>query len=718
MWPVAHRPLFEEDTTQSSWRFRLQAPPPGYALVAADANGTLTHITVFSASSITLRYRKFFRVDISSHVIDTICIVPSSDPGSDFHLSVKVDWRVTDPAAVVRHGITNGVVPVRAALDRLLRPMNHVYSLDDTRTFDHDLMTLQGEHDLPEGILASLTIRRLPARGELRHSNEAEIDHHYFELQRQNSDLSKILEKMRRLGESEAEHIADQSEILRTLLELGRLDVPAALPNLDRSFGSGADPGQPRSLTAECPARARVGDRIHLIVRIVRRPPETASTAVTVLRRFAVPPEGARVRLLVQAGDGLSPLEPLDHELLVPPDDDSDPAAFSFEAVRPGLQRIKVLAYVGGSFVGEVSAEVSAEVDAPRSPSVVRETRLNNLAAVPGEVTLQVRRAGDQYMFQLLSERTFYDPITESLAGEPAGAVERTLALLQAQAADLGAGPVAELRIREAGVNLWDQMVPRLIKDQFWEAHSDIGAFSIATDQDIVPWELLYPRAPGRDAGFLVEQFPVTRRVYGQRRVASIGLKPASFVIPPGSPPSAYKEIEGVNRLLRQNGGDGEVLTKTDRLHALINTGQIGLIHFACHNSFDASTGQALLSMADGDFEPLMLSSAANTGVLAGTAPLVFFNACRSAGVAYEYTQLMGWVRQFMKAGAGAFLGTLWQVPSEPACRFAEAFYDACLVEGEPLGQAVCSARRAIRDEGDPTWLAYTVYGNPATLVS
>jgi len=34
---------------------------------------------------------------------------------------------------------------------------------------------------------------------------------------------------------------------------------------------------------------------------------------------------------------------------------------------------------------------------------------------------------------------------------------------------------------------------------------------------------------------------------------------------------------------------------------------------------------------------------------------------------------------------------------------------------GSPLGTASLQARQAIAaDEGDPTWLAYTVYGNPA----
>jgi hypothetical protein len=46
---------------------------------------------------------------------------------------------------------------------------------------------------------------------------------------------------------------------------------------------------------------------------------------------------------------------------------------------------------------------------------------------------------------------------------------------------------------------------------------------------------------------------------------------------------------------------------------------------------------------------------------------------------------------------------------------FAEAFY-AALVAGTDLGRASLAARRATKDDADPTWLAYTVYGDPAAL--
>jgi CHAT domain-containing protein len=72
-----------------------------------------------------------------------------------------------------------------------------------------------------------------------------------------------------------------------------------------------------------------------------------------------------------------------------------------------------------------------------------------------------------------------------------------------------------------------------------------------------------------------------------------------------------------------------------------------------------------------------------------------------------------------VRAGAGAFIGTLWAVRSASARTFAEAFYDEFVTRGSPLGAASQRARTVIaEDMGDPTWLAYTVYGNPAALAA
>jgi CHAT domain-containing protein len=95
----------------------------------------------------------------------------------------------------------------------------------------------------------------------------------------------------------------------------------------------------------------------------------------------------------------------------------------------------------------------------------------------------------------------------------------------------------------------------------------------------------------------------------------------------------------------------------------------------------------------------------------------VFINACRSAGVTPSYHRLDGWARQFLDAGAAAFIGSLWTVRDTTAREFAAELYHN-LRAGDSLGNAAMRARKAAAsDSGDPTWLAYSVYGDPqATL--
>jgi CHAT domain-containing protein len=98
---------------------------------------------------------------------------------------------------------------------------------------------------------------------------------------------------------------------------------------------------------------------------------------------------------------------------------------------------------------------------------------------------------------------------------------------------------------------------------------------------------------------------------------------------------------------------------------------------------------------------------------LAGSAPTVFINACRSAGLSATHNRLDGWATKFLEAGAAAFIGSLWAVSDEAAREFAQELYGQ-LQTSASLGQAVTHARGAAASQpDDPTWLAYAVYGDP-----
>ena len=152
-------------------------------------------------------------------------------------------------------------------------------------------------------------------------------------------------------------------------------------------------------------------------------------------------------------------------------------------------------------------------------------------------------------MFQLLSDQYLFEPvIAEALTARPEVAMERALTTLRAMAAGGGgyASGNAYRWMKETGVGLWNDMVPNLIKQQFWDLHGNIAAFSIATKGDAIPWELLYPLSHSSDDGFLVEQFPVLRRVFGQHRSRSVGVGEPLYVVSSKAPSNASNEVDAI----------------------------------------------------------------------------------------------------------------------------------------------------------------------------
>jgi CHAT domain-containing protein len=188
-------------------------------------------------------------------------------------------------------------------------------------------------------------------------------------------------------------------------------------------------------------------------------------------------------------------------------------------------------------------------------------------------------------------------------------------------------------------------------------------------------------------------------------------------VLPEGSLPGAREEIDAMQRLLEPGQPPSEVISALTPLTNLIDSGNFGLLHFACHNTYDPTRGSSI-KLGNVQFTPTLLEMAVIQRVLKDSGPTVFINACRSAGFAASYNRLDGWASLFLEAGAAAFIGSLWAVSDGASGEFASELYGQ-LQAGSTLGEAVMHARQvAARQTDDPTWLAYTVYGDPRATIS
>jgi hypothetical protein len=473
-------------------------------------------------------------------------------------------------------------------------------------------------------------------------------------------------------------------------------------------------PARSRYLVGQCPESVAVGKPFSLLASInVAASPVSAELAL-----FDVSPEGQDVVLVMHA-PGLHVLSDHQQTVHVPADADSRPVRFELRADTPGPARVFITAWIGGTHLGELRVEITAERD--RAPGPHREVLAEiTTQSTAGAVSLVVRYDPSQQAYHFVfHDEDHPDEVHSNLAYDPGPVVEQLIADLDSLAAGRSGYSAGQTRdyLVNAGARLWQQLVPGQLREQFWDRQHRIRQLTILADQDTVPWELLYPMDPGHDAGFLVEQFPVTRAISGRRPRRTLRLQPARFVLPEGSQQEAAAEVEAMRRLLDPGQAPSAVISELTPLTDLISSGKFGLLHFACHNTYEPVGGSSI-KLGRVRFTPTLLQVAAIQKALQASAPTVFINACRSAGLAATYNRLDGWASKFLEAGAAAFIGSLWAVSEGASREFAEELYRR-LKHGSPLGDAVMEARQAAASTpDDPTWLAYTVYGDPRATIS
>ncbi len=478
-----------------------------------------------------------------------------------------------------------------------------------------------------------------------------------------------------------------------------------------------------RYLQARAPDRTPPGERVDVLARIARD--AGGGSVTTALKPTHIPPAGATMYLLISAPDFETLNDPF-VAVHVPRDADSEWVTFSLRSAAEGVHEIEIHALNGGTHLGSVVVRVAVARDAGTARTVDATDVVDERPTVPGEVTLFVHYdpTGSPPVLQY---RLFHqgdgNPPVLSLSGltiDPTTQVERVIAQLGRLAADatpLDPALRSEL-LREHGINLWRSFVPRPLQDAIWAVADRMQRLTIVSGQDPIPWEMLYPLAQGRpERGFLVEWAELVRWPTGpgvRSAPGSLGLRDVTFVLPSDAPPEAAVEIDHLRQIDRRL-HDGTVIATAQQFIDAIDRADFDLMHLACHNNF--APGASALRIGGQDIETVFLTRAQVLETLRPRHPVVFLNACRSAGQAPVFTTIDGWAQGFIRAGSGAFVGTLWLVRDGSARAFAETFYGR-LVAGDAFGTAIRAARQATRDEtGDPTWLAYAAYGDPAATL-
>ncbi len=278
--------------------------------------------------------------------------------------------------------------------------------------------------------------------------------------------------------------------------------------------------------------------------------------------------------------------------------------------------------------------------------------------------------------------------------------------------------------LREIGWDLYEQLwtpalsrAYRRLRDLRQE-QPDLSLL-IISDEPWIPWEMILPHEdelPAED--FLCAQFRMTRWLAGRSLPEDFSLHQARVVVPKSNLPSVKAEQDFFSQELPKLRDDisygGEWLDMASEVTEALRAGDVQLFHFACHGDFDYTRpDESVLKLQGDSLRPSQIVGPMRSGV-AASKPLVFLNACHTGQTGFSLTNMGGWAARFVRAGASAFIGSLWEVNDELAAKFAIKFYTN-LLTGQTLGDAFHAARAHIREEdpANPTWLAYTLYADP-----
>ena len=496
-----------------------------------------------------------------------------------------------------------------------------------------------------------------------------------------------------------------------------------------------------------------------LIVRLRLQKPETTAAAGVVPVEFIKvgdeepPPEYLTVRVL--APDFDEETRRWERTITVRYDQDSDPAVFLLKSDEPGKKRIAIDFLHKGRQVGSVAftTEVTETQSASASVTLVRSSpemqefaRFERTPPPPADLHLRVvKKAQDNTLAFYLDSPLAAAPFRNEFMGEtpltskdPFTFLARELDPLDTMVAALTTDLTeaertdAERKLTLLAEGLFEQLLPERFREVYFTQivplrdAGVITTFLITSDEPWIPWELLKPyhysvsEAREYTDDFWAARFRLSRWLAGRGPNARVEVKTAALVLPDVGLPAVASERsffdELSTRCMIQLSGPS---MRRQEVLDLFMAGGFQVLHIATHGQFNAEDAdQSVIELADDTLRPSDLRGALLRGIRQ-SMPLVFLNACDGGRANFGLTGLGGWAEKlFQEANAAAFVGALWEVHDNLAVAFSSHFYDR-LAAGDTLGEAMRAARTHLRslDPVNPTWLAYTLYGDPNASV-
>ena len=289
--------------------------------------------------------------------------------------------------------------------------------------------------------------------------------------------------------------------------------------------------------------------------------------------------------------------------------------------------------------------------------------------------------------------------------------------------------------MRGFGDELTRRFAPRILLEALQTLTARLGSgfrtLQIITDDPLMPWELMRWGPDGGTPEFLGVGFDIARW-HLPSGGGSLPSPPQSLVLADravvapqylSNPlPGALREADS---LVRTRGFHRveDTLAAFVGLFTRMNPQDPGrLIHFSGHGvttgGEDGVPRRFALRLADGDLDLLTWRGLVGGRPGLGGRLLVFLNACDLGGARRAAGAVEGWAPALLEAGAAAVIGGLWPLGDLAAEEFALAFHASLGGSSRPVAELLRQERRRFDETGDPTWLAYVLYGDPGLTIS
>lgn len=485
----------------------------------------------------------------------------------------------------------------------------------------------------------------------------------------------------------------------------------------------------------DCPDKVLLSQRFSLTVELLIEKPEDQPEIQALMIEDTQVDKLPEVEIVLSAS-GFD-IEGSNTQTIEVERDDDSSVRFVLVPSKLGQHKIKVLFYQNGKPIGKavrnilVSEQiVVVEVPQPNEPF---ELELKTLLTIPPqdlELLIDLDKENKTLSFSLHSVKEEIDYHRKEcgkviLQGSPLDKMQvvykEMTQLAQKMPTTSDEKEWAERRLESLGNELWDELIPQELKNEYWKFKSRVKSVLITSEEPWIPWEMLKPYRFNDDGKkendlFWCQKFAVSRWLSGPGTADDLNIKTVRPIAPTQSNlPSVMDEIDFMERIsgLRSSVTPlASFSTRTQVLDSLENE-DLSILHFACHGMFDStSPNNSAISLSGGALCP----SDINVRFIGKRPrPLIFINACHGGRTEFSFTGLGGWAECFVNARAGAFIGAMWEVSDTLALQFAKTFYTAFLRDNQPIAEAFRQAREDIRLKApyNSTWLAYTLYADP-----